>query len=47
MEIISRSNHGFRKRPTVQKIAAKPNKTINYVINPNQAVRDSFEFSNT
>ena len=46
MEIIRRSNHGFRKRPTFQKIAAKPNKTINYVINPNQAVRDSFEFSN-
>ena len=44
MEIISRSNHGFRKRPSFQKTAAKPNKTINYVINPNQVVRDSFEF---
>ena len=46
MEIISRSNHGFRKRPSFQKIAAKPNKTPNYTINPNQVVRYSFEFSN-
>ena len=46
MEIVSRSSHGFRKRPSFQKIAAKPNKTIIYVINPNQVVRDSFEFSN-
>ena len=46
MEIISRSNHGFRKRPTFQKIANKPNKDINYVINPLQVVRDSYEFSN-
>jgi len=46
MEIISRSNHGFRKRPSFQKIANKPNKEINYVVNPKQAVRDSYEFSN-
>ena len=46
MEIISRSNHGFRKRPSFQKIANKPNKNINYVINPLQIVRDSYEFSN-
>jgi len=46
MEIISRSNQGFRTRPSFQKIANKPNKEINYVVNPNQAVRDSYEFSN-
>ena len=46
MEIISRSNQGFRTRPSFQKIASKPNKQINYVVNPNQAVRDSYEFSN-
>ena len=46
MEIISRSNHGFRKRPTFQKIANKPNKNIDWVVNPLKAVRDSYEFSN-
>ena len=46
MEIISKSNKGFRLRPSFQKIASKPNKQINYVVNPNQAVRDSYEFSN-
>ena len=46
MEIISKSNAGFRTRPSFQKIVNKPNKVINYVINPNQLVRDSFEFSN-
>ena len=46
MEIISKSNKGFRLRPSFQKIANKPNKQINYVVNPNQAVRDSYEFSN-
>ena len=46
MEIISKSNQGFRTRPSFQKIASKPNKQINYVVNPNQAVRDSYEFSN-
>ena len=46
MEIISKSNKGFRLRPSFQKIANKPNKEINYVVNPNQAVRDSYEFSN-
>ena len=46
MEIISRSNHGFRKGPTFQKIANKPNKNIDYVVNPLKIVRDSYEFSN-
>ena len=46
MEIISKSNMGFRVRPSFQKIANKPNKDINYVVNPRQVVRDSFEFSN-
>ena len=46
MEIISKSNKGFRLRPSFQKIANKPNKEINYVVNPIQAVRDSYEFSN-
>ena len=46
MEIISKSNQGFRTRPSFQKIANKPNKEINYVVNPLQAVRDSYEFSN-
>ena len=46
MEIISRSNHGFRKRPSFQKIANKSNQNIDYVINPLQMVRDSYEFSN-
>ena len=46
MEIISRSNHGFRKRPTFQKIANKPNKNIDWVVNPLKIVRDSYEFSN-
>ena len=46
MEIISKSNMGFRLRPSFTQIVNKPNKTINYVVNPNQAVRDSFEFSN-
>ena len=46
MEIISKSNQGFRTRPSFQKIVNKPNKEINYVINPLQAVRDSYEFSN-
>ena len=46
MCIISKSNQGFRTRPSFQKIANKPNKEINYVVNPNQAVRDSYEFSN-
>lgn len=46
MEIISKSNHGFRLRPSFQKIVNKPNKDINYVVNPKQAVRDSYEFSN-
>ena len=46
MEIISKSNMGFRVRPTLNKIANKPNKNINYVVDPRQAVRDSFEFSN-
>ena len=46
MEIISKSNQGFRTRPSFQKIANKPNKEINYVVNPKQAVRDSYEFSN-
>ena len=45
MEIISKSNKGFRLRPSFQKIANKPNKEINYVVNPNHAVRDSYEFS--
>ena len=46
MEIISKSNMGFRVRPSFQNIANKPNKDISYVVNPRQAVRDSFEFSN-
>ena len=46
MEIISKSNQGFRTRPSFQKIANNPNKEINYVVNPLQAVRDSYEFSN-
>ena len=46
MEIIGKSNHGFRLRPSFRKIVNKPNKEINYVVNPKQAVRDSFEFSN-
>ena len=46
MDIISRSNHGFRTRPTFQNIANTPNKNIDYVIDPIQAVRDSYELSN-
>ena len=46
MEIISESNYGFRLRPSFRKIVNKPNKEINYVVNPMQVVRDSFEFSN-
>ena len=46
MEIIRKSNQGFRTRPSFQKIVNKPNKEINYVVNPNQTVRDSYEFSN-
>ena len=46
MEIISKSNHGFRLRPSFQKIVNKPNKEINYVVNPMQVVRDSYAFSN-
>ena len=46
MEIICGSNHGIRKRPSFQKIANKPNKDIDYVVNPLKIVRDSYEFSN-
>ena len=47
MEIISKSNQGFRTRPSFQKVANMPNKEINYVVNPIQAVRDSYAFSNS
>ena len=46
MENINNNIMGFRVRPDVNKLINQPNKNMNYVINPNQAVRDSFEFSN-